>query len=373
MTKVLEVNVDDNGHGGVYSLVKNVIEHKPEGLHIDIACQEPFEKQANIDALNALGTQVYYVGRPGNKVIKQRHIYKQLKALMTKERYDYVHIHSDVANKIWVAAKAAKAAGIANIILHSHAAGVDGAHQAFKRKVHRFFRTKLKHYGTCFVACSDLARDWMYPNLDPSQVQLIHNGVDLKKFRYNAEVRTSIRNELDLQDAVVVGHVGRFAYQKNHGYLLKIFKAFKALEPRAKLLLVGEGELKAQTEAQAQAMGLKDAVIFYGASSRVPKLLQAMDIFVLPSHFEGLPIVGVEAQAAGLPVLFSDQITREAKLTEAVRYLPITEEKVPVWAKQMQKMSALPRQDAYDELNEAGYDIAYTVQQFLDLYTGGAH
>lgn len=373
MTKVLEVNVDDNGHGGVYSLVKNVIEHKPEDLHIDIACQEPFEKQANIDTLNAMGTQVYYVGRPGNKIVKQRHIYKALKQLMTEQDYDYVHIHSDVANKIWVAAKAAKDAGVRHIIMHSHAAGVDGAHQAFKRRVHYFFRTKLKNYGTRFVACSDLARDWMYPNVDPSQVLLIHNGVDLKTFRYNAEVRTSIRNELHLKDAVVVGHVGRFAYQKNHGYLLKIFKAFKALEPRAKLLLVGEGELKIQTEAQAQAMGLEDAVIFYGASSRVPKLLQAMDVFVLPSHFEGLPIVGVEAQAAGLPVLFSDQITQEAKLTETVRYLPITEEEVPIWAKQMQEMLTQPRQDTYEKLNAAGYDIAYTVQQFLDLYTGGVH
>ena len=94
MTKVLEVNVDDNGYGGVYALVKNVIAHKPDSLQIDIACQEPFEKQENIDALNAMGTQIYYVGCSGNKIIKQRHIYNHLKQLMRTKEYDYVHIHS---------------------------------------------------------------------------------------------------------------------------------------------------------------------------------------------------------------------------------------------------------------------------------------
>lgn len=370
MTKVLEINVDDNGYGGVYALVKNVIEHKPGNLQIDIACQEPFEKQENIDALNAMGTQVYYVGCGGNKILKQRHIYTYLKQLMRTKGYDYVHIHSDVSNKLWVAGKAAKDAGIKHIIMHSHAAGVDGAHRNTKEKIHQFFRTKLIHIGTRFVACSDLARQWMFPNIDASQVLLIHNGVDLKKFRYDPEIRDQVRRELGLEDAVVVGHVGRFAYQKNHSFLIRAFQAFKEKDPKAKLLLVGEGDLKSEIETLVRDLNLQDSVIFYGASPHVEQLLQAMDVFVLPSHFEGLPIVGVEAQAAGLPVLFSDRITKEAKLTDEVRFLTIAENAETLWAGALLKAYHLLRKDNFQRLYEAGYDIRYTVNQFLELYRG---
>lgn len=370
MTKVLEVNVDDNGYGGVYALVKNVIEHKPENLQIDIACQEPFEKQENIDALNEMGTQVYYVGCGGNKILKQRHIYTYLKQLMKTKGYDYVHIHSDVSNKLWVAGKAAKDAGVKNIIMHSHAAGVDGAHRNAKEKIHQFFRTKLKHLGTQFVACSDLARQWMFPNIDERQVLLIHNGVDLEKFRYRPENRARVRQKLDLENAVVVGHVGRFAYQKNHRFLIRAFQLFKQREDRAKLLLIGEGELKGEIESLVRDLHLQDSVIFYGASQHVEQLLQAMDVFALPSHFEGLPIVGVEAQAAGLPVVFSDQITKEAKLTDAVSYLPISDKSAALWADAIQEAFTHSRQDTYPRLYEEGYDIRYTVNQFLNLYRG---
>jgi glycosyltransferase involved in cell wall biosynthesis len=237
--------------------------------------------------------------------------------------------------------------------MHSHAAGVDGAHRNAKEKIHQFFRTKLKHLGTQFVACSDLARQWMFPNIDAHQVLLIHNGVDLKKFRFDPEIRAQVRRELGLENAVVIGHVGRFAYQKNHTFLIRAFHAFKKKEPRAKLLLVGEGELMGEMRALTHEL-----------------LLQAMDVFALPSHFEGLPIVGVEAQAAGLPVLFSDCITKEAKLTDDVGFLPIAENAETLWAGALLKAYHLPRKDNYQRLYEAGYDICYTVNQFLELYRG---
>ena len=124
------------------------------------------------------------------------------------------------------------------------------------------------------------------------------------------------------------------------------------------------GEMRALTHE----LHLQDSVIFYDASPHVEQLLQAMDVFALPSHFEGLPIVGVEAQAAGLPVLFSDRITKEAKLTDEVRFLPIAENAEAFWADALLKAHLLPRKDNYQSLYEAGYDIRYTVNQFLQLY-----
>lgn len=368
MTKVLEINVDDIGNGGVYSLVKNVIENKPKSLQIDIACQEPFEKQENLDYLKKWGTTVHYVGHAGNKIVKQYHIYKNLKNLMQNQKYDFVHIHSDVSNKLWVAGKAAKAAGIKNIVLHSHAAGVDGSHRQFKECIHKFFRKKLKNIGTKFVACSGLARQWMFPNIYPGRVLLINNGVDLGKFKYDEVVRLAIRKEMGFQNACVIGHVGRFAFQKNHPYLIEIFERVKKDIPNAKLLLIGEGDSKSEIETLVAQKNLKKDVIFYGSSQRVNQLFQAMDIFLLPSHFEGLPIVGVEAQASGLPVIFSDQVTREAKLTENVSFLPINNKSLGLWVNDVKKFVRIERQDTSDEIRKKQFSIEDTVHQFLNLY-----
>ena len=152
--KVLEVNVDDQGNGGVYSLIKSVIENKPENLQIDIAALEPFEKKENIRYLRSLGTRIFFTGYKGNKIKKQLYIYKHMCTLLKKERYDVVHIHSDVANKLLVSGLAAKACGVPNIILHSHATGTDGKNRKIKKVVHDLCRNYLQYVGTDYAACS---------------------------------------------------------------------------------------------------------------------------------------------------------------------------------------------------------------------------
>ena len=157
MKRVLEVNVDDLHTGGVYSLVKNVIENNREQITIDIASYEKFEEKKHIEELKNNGTTVHYVGYKGNKLLKQFYCYRNLKRLIEKEQYTCIHIHADVANKILISAWAAKKAGAEKIILHSHAAGVDGDHRKIKSIVHKLSSYFLKNVGTDFVACSDLA------------------------------------------------------------------------------------------------------------------------------------------------------------------------------------------------------------------------
>jgi glycosyltransferase involved in cell wall biosynthesis len=371
MRKILEVNVDDRGLGGVYGLVRNVIRNKPKDLQIDIACLETFENQKNIDELAGYGCHVHYVGYAGNKLVKQLKIYRNMKALIKKEQYDCVHIHADVANKLMVSGRAAKSAGVKKIILHSHATGVDGAHRKLKEMIHKRCTGKLPGIATDFATCSDLAAKWMFPKVPAEQVIRINNGIDLDRFRFSEEIRKQVRKELGIQDRFVIGHVGRFMYQKNHAYLIRVFAEVmkrRKEKKRPVLLLVGEGELQEEIRRQVQRAGLENDVIFFGLSPRVPELMQAMDVFVLPSHFEGLPIVGVEAQAAALPVIFSDQITREAKLTGPVAYLPITEQAVPRWAGLLERSDGIKRRDTYDRLTEEGYRIQDTVQTLLNLY-----
>ena len=230
MKKILEVNVDDMGFGGVYSLVRNVILAKPAGTTLDIACIEPFEQQKNIDELADRGCMVHYVGYAGNKVKKQFVIIQNLKILIREGGYEAVHIHGDVAYKLLVYSVAARLSGVKTILLHSHASGTDGNHRDLKRKLHMASRRFLKWTGTGYVSCSDLAADWMFPNVKANKITIIHNGVDLDKFRFDPENRAAVRNAWGLEDAFVLGHVGRFEYQKNHEYLVDIFEAVKQRE-----------------------------------------------------------------------------------------------------------------------------------------------
>lgn len=369
--KVLEVNVDDQGRSGVYSLIVNVIKNKPKDVDIDIAAFENFENTADLNELAQYGTNVKYVGYSGNKLIKQYKIYKNLLRYLKQNKYDCVHIHSDVANKLYIAGKAAKKAGISKIIFHSHASEVDGNYRKIKRQLHKLTRRKLKDIGTRFVACSDVAAKWMYPNINSQDITIINNGIDLDKFRFNSKVRQQVRKKLKLNDNLIIGHIGRFSYQKNHQYIIEIFSKLVLHEPKARLLLVGEGPNREVIENLVKEKNLENNVIFYGLSNHVEKLLQAMDVFILPSHFEGLPIVGVEAQTAGVPVIFSDQISKESKLTNNVTFLPIKANNISQWVTTIEKYkdySINIRLNAYKMVKNKKFDIDSTIQEFVSLY-----
>lgn len=371
MMKVLEVNVDDVGLGGVFALVNSVIRNKPEGLKLDIACIAEFESPNNIERLKRLGTDVFYVGTRGPRWKRPSAYYRNTLKLLQNGSYDCVHIHGDVAYLLLIFAKAARRAGVGRIILHSHAAGIDGGSRRLKAALHRLCRGALLGCATDFAACSDKAAEWMYPGLDVSRVKMVKNGVELERFAFDPSVRARVRGDLKLEDACVVGHVGRFAYQKNHEYLLDAFAAMRRRVENARLLLVGEGVLFDEIRAKAARLGLEKDVIFYGASNDVGKLMQAMDLLVLPSRFEGLPVVGVEAQAAGLPVLFSDRITRQADLTGHVRFLPIDRSSIGKWGDAAWEVAEAPGWDRAgdcEKVRQAGFTIQDTVRAFLALY-----
>lgn len=374
MMKVLEVNVDDVGLGGVYALVNSVIRNKPEGLKLDIACIAEFENPNNIERLKRLGTDVHYVGTKGPRWTRPSAYYRNTLKLLQGGGYDCVHIHGDVAYLLLIFARAARRAGVKRIILHSHAAGIDGGSRRLKAALHRLCRGALPGCATDFAACSDRAAAWMYPGLDVSRVKMVKNGVELERFAHDPAVRARVRGELKLEDAFVVGHVGRFAYQKNHEYLLDAFAAMRRRIENARLLLVGEGGLFDQIRAKAARLGMEKDVIFYGASTDVGSLMQAMDLLALPSRFEGLPVVGVEAQAAGLPVLFSDRITRQAALTDHVRFLPIDAASVESWGEAAREAAEGPgwdRAEDCERVRAAGFTIQDTVRAFLALYGAG--
>lgn len=372
MRRVVEVNVDDLNEGGVFALVRNVIEHNDADIHYDICAIEPFQKVENIASLEALGCHIHYVGFKRSKLIKQLVCFINEVRLFRRERYDFVHIHADTANKLMVSGLAARAAGIKNIILHSHSSGIDGNRRWMKEAIHKICRRALPLIGTRFVACSNLASQWMFvKSVRIREVTIINNGIDLERFKYDESIRRAVRERLGIGDALLIGHVGRYAYQKNHEYLIAIMKALKGSGAECRMLFVGSGPLREDIEKLAEAEGVKDSIIFYGVSLHVEQLLDAMDVFVLPSRFEGLPIVGIEAQASGLRTIYSDNITREAGILNSAVFLPTSPADVAQWRDAILKgviASAGERVNAWREVEQRGFSIQHTVAQFANLY-----
>ena len=367
MKKVLEINVDDQGFGGVYSLVRNVILCNNTDTKIDIACIEEFENQENVDELNNAGTGIYYVGYKGNKIKKQFEITKNLIELIKENQYDCVHIHSDVAYKLYIYGNAAKKAQVNKIILHSHSSGTEGNFKEIKKIMHVSLRKKLKNIGTDFIACSQKAAEWMFPNV--SNVKLIYNGIDLGKFRYREDIRKEIRGFYGIkEDEFLIGHVGRFSYPKNHEYLIRVFVDVLNSGIKAKLLLVGSGEYEKAIKQEIAENKLEEKVILAGNKNDVFKDYQAMDIFLLPSKFEGFPIVVVEALASGLPVIISNKVTKDFQMFKNVKYISIKNKNISDWTAAIKSVINVKREDNVKLLKEKNLDINDTLSSFIKLY-----
>lgn len=229
------------------------------------------------------------------------------------------------------------------------------------------FRPILNTVAKVKIAPSRLAAIYTFgkKQVKKGNVCLLNNAVDLQVFSYDEAGRKDIRQELGLQDKLVVGHVGRFSAQKNHGFLLDTFKAIKEKNEKATLLLVGKGELEEDIRKKAEELGLTESVVFTGVRADVPQLLSAMDVFVFPSLFEGMPNTVIEAQATGLPCIIADTITREADITGLVKYLPL--EKPENWAEIALASVQSERLDTKEMFVKNKYDIGVVAQEFTKL------
>lgn len=204
----------------------------------------------------------------------------------------------------------------------------------------------------------------MFPG---QSVTVVNNGIETNRFAFRADVRTEVREELGIQDELVLGHVGRFSSQKNHEFLIDSFKEVHDRCPKTVLLLVGEGPLEVQIRKKVEDLGLPDAVRFLGLRTDVDRLYQAMDVFVMPSFYEGLSLCTVEAQTSGLPCFFSDNISRECKMTDYAAFLSL-EESAEVWAERILAAGSRERRSRRDEVNSAGYDIQTTAAWLQNFY-----
>lgn len=230
----------------------------------------------------------------------------------------------------------------------------------------------MHSWATNYLGCSDKALDWMYKYTGiRSQAIMIKNGINCDNYVFNENLRNDVRAEFELCDkCFLIGHVGRFIPLKNQIFLVDIIYELRKIIPSAKLMLVGDGDTKKEVQSYVETKNLSDAVIFTGTRSDVARLMQAMDVFVMPSWFEGLPVSLVEAQAAGLPIIASDTISHDSDLSGTILFKSI-KDSASDWAKSIVEWkNKLQRPDNIEAIKQAGFDSRETAKQLVGIYTG---
>jgi len=289
--------------------------------------------------------------------------YNDLKEVFTSGNYDILHYHVNTLSYIQPVLIALQSG--CKVIVHSHSAGASS--NGITKFLHKVNSYRLVNRNVQRVSVSNLAGKWLFGN--HSNFEIINNGIDTKRFRYDFVKRSELRNSLGLGNSFVIGHIGTFIKVKNHEFLLKIFERLKIKKPDAKLMLIGKGYLEPNIKRKVKMAGLSDSVLFLGRRTDIPELLSAMDVFVLPSLYEGLGMVLIEAQASGLHCFTSaDVVPYEAKVTDLLDYIPLSKS-VQEWAERILMFKdGYKRKNTQDDIIKAGYDIQDNAKWLENFY-----
>ena len=297
------------------------------------------------------------------------YFFKLIKFLKNN-RYEIVHINESTAHMMLYYTIICKIVGIKKIILHSHSSGFDSGKREIKLIFHNISKFLLPLFTKNYLACSQTAAKWTFLKKYLDEVKIINNGIDTEKFKFDSEKRKEIRKTLKIEKNFVLGHIGRMSYQKNHEFLIDLFKEVVKNIPESKLLLIGTGPLESKLKEKVKKLKLDGNILFLGVRDNVADYLQAMDLFLLPSHFEGLGIVGVEAQATGLFSLFSNIIPKEIEITNLCEFISLKDRKgwLELIKLKKEKYKDLKRESYFLEVRKNGYDIKECTEELIRAY-----
>lgn len=306
--------------------------------------------------LQSNGSKIFYLPRKDN-VIKYMH---GLKDILKNNKYDVIHIHGN-SSLMAIETTIAKFSNVPIRIVHSHNTTCS------YKVLNKLLYPALKRTANYGFACGEEAGKWLFKN---NNYEIIKNGIDLSIFNYDEEKRREFRNKINAGNRKVIGHVGNFIFQKNHEFLIDSFSELIKKDKNYLLLLISDGVLLEQMKEKVNKLGISKNVLFLGKTTEVSSYLQAMDIFILPSKFEGLPVVLIEAQALGLPCVVSDKVSNEAKLTDLIEFLPIDD--TSVWANKILNIDISNRKNrcnnAHKTIDETGYNVAKNAYKMKSLY-----
>lgn len=352
--------------GGVESVIMNYYRNiNRNKIQFDFVI-DGYGKSLLDDEITSLGGKIYKVEPYKKNILKYMwQIYRIIKD------NNYQIVHSNMNTLSVFSLFAAWLAGAKIRIVHNHSTAVKS------ERLRSILKYILRPFNTIFAnqyfACSKLAGRWMFGNsaMDNGKVTIIHNAIDLNKYAYNEQKRITLRKELGIKkNQFVLGHVGRFVYQKNHEFLIDVFAEIIKKIPDAILLLIGDGPLKKHIKCKIKQLGLTKNVRFLGLRTDVADLYNAMDVFILPSYYEGLVVVGIEAQANGLHMIVSSTVSSETKCSKLVYFNRLTLGDYN-WAKiilQFLSQGNITRIDVKDNLIKYNYDIHREVIVLEKLY-----
>lgn len=289
--------------------------------------------------------------------------YFETKKIIIEGKYEIIHIHANSLIYILpiLIAKKRKI----KIILHSHSMQ-NNKGGFFGKIVHNINYALIKNIKKENVACSEMAGKWMFKN---QPFIVINNAIDIKKFKYDEEVRKRIRKKYNIEDEIVIGHVGRFVDVKNHEFIIKVYERYHKKNPKSKLVLLGDGELKNSIKNMCKQYHIMENVIFIGNVNNVNEYMSLFDIMIYPSKFEGLPFAVIEAQAAGVKVLLSDKISKEVYITNLLVTQSLDSGE-NVWSQKLEEMAErnIDRVSYNYIVGNTIYNIEHGVKQLTKIY-----
>lgn len=289
--------------------------------------------------------------------------FNELDKFFREHKGEFVAVHAHLQENSCFALKYAEKYGVKNRVSTSHAADRNRDRKFLFRKFAMLFGEKSITHK---LACGQEAGECLYG--DNAQFVVMHNPIDVNKFAYNEELRNHIRLERNWTNKLIIGNVARFGYPKNQSFIVNVFKEVLNKNPNACLVFVGHGPDMPFVKDKVHQLGLDECVFFEGLQSDIAKYLNAFDVIIHPSVFEGLPISIIEAQTSGLKCLLSDTIDKNTDVTGNVEFLTL-KENAEVWAEHLLDIASYERKDCSQKVSQAGYDVKVGVEQLIDYYT----
>lgn len=350
--------------GGAETMVMNLYRNiNRSKIQFDFV-KHTTEKCDYDEEIYKLGGRIFSISRYKGK---NHFIYKKEWQKLFTDNHDYKIIHGHMRSTAAIYLKIAKKYGLITIA-HSHSTASRG--NRIQILIKNIMQYPIRYIADYLFACSNEAGKWLFGKkaVKKNNYRILKNAIDIKKFSYNNDIRNEIRKKLNIENKFVIGHVGSFTYPKNHKFLINVFQQVVRKNKNAMLLLIGDGEKRKSIEKQIYELGIQDNVILTGVISNVNDYMQAMDVFVFPSKYEGLGLVIIEAQAAGLQCIVSDSIPEEVYITEYVHQVGLRDLHKK-WINEIFKYNiCYGRKNTYENIKRNGYDICCMSKKLEKFY-----
>ena len=372
MERVLVTGAANIGKAGVATIVyKWGQQFDSDKVVYDYLMQSGLPEEKYQDAIREKGGIIYTLEEEKRSMLR---IIKWVKEIIETHKYKILHINSDSAYIAAAYIFAAKRAGIEHIYVHSHCTQIDDNNKIkrfVKTTIHKICKPYVIKNTDMFLACSKLAGEWMFgkKNINSLKYKTIFNGVEVEQYLFDQNVREKYRNEFGFDYNYVIGNIGRLSFQKNQSYLIDIFSRYHKHNQNSLLVIVGDGELKEALKEKVKQLKLEHSVVFMGLRNDVPKLLSALDIMVMPSRFEGLPVTMVEAQMSDLPCVVASTITEEADFSNIVKYVEMNDMKC--WEEKIDSFITYERTGHKDLRINSSFNIVYAAKELADILCSG--